>query len=316
MTTSPNLFIKYTPQPQSDIDLQLLGTSLIGFEKVIKECFKISKIDGNLEVKAKNLAPGSIVVEIALKISTELPFVSIQDMLVFYKVANPDIYAQIINGFSDFKSIHETVNDLVAKYPLDCALIGWFVSKIIEYAKRQKKSIQISDDKGEDLPEKTYAKALYRMINKDKVFKKALKPFVEDELRSIQISPERNFDHFSEITSQNFENYLPEDARILPQYQNGQTVDLTGKLVGLQKSKGDSLSIRVHGIEKEYSLLVGYPDDDHASDDYLRFYGKDIVFKAEILRKSLYQKPKLKIIGIPIFHQPELFDQMESENEQ
>ena len=315
MKQSPNLFIKYTPQPQSDIDLQLLGTSLIGFERVIKECFKLSKIDGNLEVKAKNLAPGSIVVEIALKISAEIPFASIQDLIAFYKVASPDIYAQIANGFSDFSKIHETVNDLVARYPLDFAAVAWFVSKIIEFAKRHKRSICVEDDSGKELPEKPYAKALHRMINKDKVFKKALKPFVEDELSNIQISPGRSFGYSAEITPENFGEYLPEDARILPQYHNGQKIELTGKLVGLQKSKGDSLSIRVHGVEKAYSLLVGYPDEDHASDDYLRFYGKDIFFKAEILRKSLYQKPKLKIIGIPTLHQPELFDQMEDANE-
>lgn len=42
---------------------------------------------------------------------------------------------------------------------------------------------------------------------------------------------------------------------------------------------------------------------------------KDIAFQSEILRKSLYQKPKLKIIGTPTLHQPELFDQMEDANE-
>ena len=312
---SPNLFIKYTPQLESDIDLKLLGTSLIGFEEVIKECFKLSKIDGHLEVKAKNLAPGSIIVEIALRIFAEIPFTSIQDILAFYRIVRPDIYAQIANDFSDFSKIHETANDLFARYPVDFAVVGYFVSQIIKFAKRHKRGICIKDESGQELPERPYAKAIHRMINQNQIFKKALKPFVEDALSKIQISHDRSFEYATEITPENFGKYLSEDAQILTEYKNGQRIDLVGKLVGLQKSKGDSLSIRVHGIEKVYSLLVGYPDENHASDDYLRFYGKDIVFKAEILRKSFYQKPKLKIIGMPNLHQPELFDQIKDQNE-
>lgn len=315
MNQSPNLFIKYVPYPNSDIDLNLLGESLIGFERVIKECFKISKIDGNLEVKAKNLSAGSIVIEIVLHVSAGIPFNSISDMLAFYKIASPDLHIQLLSGFSEFNKIHETVNDLVAKYPLDFALVAAFISKIIECAKRQKKRVQVIDEKGEDLPEKPYAKALHRMINKERIFKKALKPFVEDELSKIQISNERSFSHSSEITTQNFEGYLPEDARILPEYQNGQKVELSGNLVGLQKSKGDSMKIRVHDIKKNYSLLVAYLDESHDTKDCLQFYGQDIIFEAEILRKSLYQKPKLKIIGMPSLHQPGLFEPMEENNE-
>jgi hypothetical protein len=37
---SPNLFIRYTPQPASYIDLKLLGTSLIGFEKELFDQIK------------------------------------------------------------------------------------------------------------------------------------------------------------------------------------------------------------------------------------------------------------------------------------
>ena len=43
----PNLFIKYKgAEHESEIDLALLGESIIGFHKVINELFKIANIKG------------------------------------------------------------------------------------------------------------------------------------------------------------------------------------------------------------------------------------------------------------------------------
>ena len=51
-----NLFIKYhgttNPENDSEIDLVTLGNSIIGFDEVIKEILKISKIKGNISVSA------------------------------------------------------------------------------------------------------------------------------------------------------------------------------------------------------------------------------------------------------------------------
>lgn len=39
-------------------------------------------------------------------------------------------------------------------------------------------------------------------------------------------------------------------------------------------------------------------DDDKTTEDYKEFYGEEIVVTAEILRRSLYKKPEIKIKAI------------------
>ena len=72
----PNLFIRYRPIGSEDVGLQLsnLGRSLIGFEEIIQEVFKISKIDGEIEIKATKESEGSLVVEICVYLITHIPF--------------------------------------------------------------------------------------------------------------------------------------------------------------------------------------------------------------------------------------------------
>jgi len=55
-----NLFIKYRGidlENDSEIDLATLGNSIIGFDEVIKEILKISKIKGNISVSATKIRP-------------------------------------------------------------------------------------------------------------------------------------------------------------------------------------------------------------------------------------------------------------------
>lgn len=299
----PNFFIKYQSQQNSEINLALLGESIIGFDKTIREIYNLSKIEGDLEIKATKISHGSILIEIILSLGTYIPFHNTNDLLEFYRIVSPELFKQASSFFSDFKNIHKTVNDFISNHPFDCFLFGYFVSKLIEYAKRQKNQITLTDVKGIDLPERYYAEGLNKIINKKRGFKRALIPFIEDEVTSIKISTEKKFKEYIEINSKNFEHYLPEDEKFLPELENGKTYSFTGKLVALQSNKGESLKIKVQKI-----LLVAYPKENKTAQDYIQYFNKDISFNAEVIRKSLYQKPKLKILVISLHHQQlELF---------
>ena len=265
--------------------MKTLGESLIGFEEVIEGIFAISKIKGDIGIRATKESEGSLVIEICIQLITHTPFEKIPDLLDFLKVADISVYQVALDYFSN---THRTLNDYVASNPVDAALVTYFTSKMIAWARRQKRLTQIAE-----LPS-PYAKQLHKLIKRKK-FKKALKPFIEDEVSGIDVSPQRSFEQATTINTQNFEDYLSENEKILPELQNGSHHTFTGKIVGLQTARGESMKFEVDGLKRSERLLVAFPPDGRTTADYTHFYDKVVQIDAEIVRRSLYQKPQLII---------------------
>jgi hypothetical protein len=130
--------------------------------------------------------------------------------------------------------------------------------------------------------------------------KKALTPFVENEVSKIAIDADRRFENPAEITKDNFGDYLSEDSTILPEWESGQVVDIDAKIVSLQCTRGESMKIRVKGKLRKDQLIVLLPPNGKTTQDYKDFYGKDVWLKATVTRNNLYQKPVLIIQEIGI----------------
>lgn len=304
-----NLFIKYKGLgiDDSEIDLATLGESIIGFDVAIKEIFKISKINADLSVSVSKTRKGSLVVDLVLNAiiyKDHIPFDKVPDLLSFLEIANHDLW---VHAKEYFKAswevsghIHRTANDYFSDNPLDQdALVfslGVFIKHIFDKARSQKKYPDISQ-----LP-KEYAVATHKMIKNHK-FKKALKPFVEDKVRSISVSNDSEFKNETIVDENNFDNYLSEEEKILPSYENGKKYLFTGKIVAMQCSKGDSLKLQVHGFSRKERDLVAYPPEGKTTKDLDDFYEEDVAIEAIIERRSLYQKPKLHIITIKRYQQ-------------
>jgi hypothetical protein len=304
-----NLFIKYKGLGinDSEIDLATLGESIIGFDVAIKEIFKISKINADLNISVSKTRKGSLIVDLilnAILYKDHIPFDKVPDLLNFLEIANHDLWVQAKDYFKISwgvaEHVHRTANDYFADNPLDQdALVfslGVFIKHIFDKARGQKKYPDISQ-----LP-KEYAVATHKMIRNHK-FKKALKPFVEDKVKSISMSNDYEFKNETVVNEGNFDNYLSEEEKILPNYENGKKYLFTGKIVAMQCSKGDSLKLQVHGFSRKERDLVTYPPEGKTTKDLDDFYEEDVAIEAIIERGSLYQKPKLHIVTIKRYQQ-------------
>jgi hypothetical protein len=304
-----NLFIKYRGlgKNDSEIDLATLGESIIGFDIAIKEIFKISKINAEPIVRVNKTREGSLIVDIvliAIIYKDHIPFDKIPDLLNFLEITNHNLWIHAKNYFGvswgTAKHLHRTANDYFKENPLDQEILSHLLTGFIAYffgkAQGQKKHPDYNQ------LSKEYALAAHRMIKKHR-FKKALKPFIDEKVTSIELSDDKNFKKSSLITSENFENYLSEDEKILPLYENGKIYEFTGKVVAMQCSKGDSLKLQIHGFSRKERDLLAYPPVGQTTKDLDSFYEEDVVVNARVERKSLYQKPKLHILDVRLYKQ-------------
>ena len=305
-----NLFIRFKGigEDDSEIDLATLGESIIGFDIAIKEIFKISKLNTDLSVSVNKTRKGSLIVDTIVNVvmhANTLPFDNVIDLLNFLQASNHESWNHAKEFFNTSLDVakysHRTVNDYFARNPFDqevlSTLITAFVAYIFGKAQGQKQYPNL-----DQLP-KEYALATHKMIKRHK-FKKALKPFIDEKVSSIEMSNYANFSESKLITSENFENYLSEDEKILPNYEDGKVYIFTGKIVAMQCSKGDSLKLQIHGFSRKERDLIAFPPEGKTTKDLDNFYEEDVIVNARVERRSLYQKPKLHILDIRPYQQP------------
>lgn len=305
-----NFYIKYRGHRvngSADIDLAVLGESIIGFDALIKEIFKISKLDAELKVNICGSREGSLIIDIAnvVLLNHDIPFTKALDLLTFLSCVDKDLWLKAKEYFSPSLEIaqhtHRTVNDYFAKNPLDqqalTVLVSSFIGYIFGKAQGQKKYPNY-----DELP-RPFANDTHKMIKKHK-FKKAIKPLIDEKVSSIEVSSTENFEKKQIVSAENFENYLSEDEMILPQYVNGETYMFTGKIVGMQCSKGDSLKLQVYGLDRRDRELIANPPEGKTTKDLESFYEEGVLIKAEVVRTSLYKKPTLLIQEISLYQQP------------
>ena len=248
-----------------------------------------------------------MIIELILNVlnNSQIQFESVQNLLDFLQVTDPIIYEKALNFFSNVKeditNTHNLLNEFTKEYPADYDIIKTGLTLFIWYmigsAKKYKETIVF-----DNLP-KRYVLALHKMIKTWK-YKKALKPFIEWEVKSIQISHSKKFDKKAEINTTNFENYLSDSEKILEEYENGKVYEFSWKIVSLQTSHGDSLKLRIPVFSKRDRDLVAFPSIDKSTKDYKDFFWENVRVKVRIERDSLYQKPKLHILEIALLQEP------------
>lgn len=315
----PNLLIKYTEQDdgQAGYDLGLLGESFSGFNDVFKELFEISQIQGDLIVRTARIEEGSIdVCNLIQVIVAESPFKDPKDLMDFLQVVDATIYQQASNFFSAFGNAHKTVNDFFKEYEFSGQVVAGTISgivsgltvlyfpRMIAWAGKQKNQTTTQDENGNKVSER-YAKKLRNMVNTGR-YKKALKPISENSVSSVSIGAIRQSSYSITIDESKLGDYLPEEEKILPEFENGQVVQLSGEILAISGTRGERLKFKATGIDPRFDLLTGFPQDDKKTEDYTGFYKKQVNIKAEIFRKTLYKKPEIIIKEIEL-SQTELF---------
>lgn len=303
----PNLFIKYKSgnEENSGFDLAALGESFIGFNDIFKELFEISELKGELDVRTIRIGEGSILTEILIQALTSIPFENIKHFQDFLQFTDLDLLKNLQDYLSQLENAHKTLNDYFRENQFDLGLINTlitiYITKMINVTPEQKLKVVLVDKNGSKIPQK-YAEKLHHMINERK-YKRALKPITENNVAEIQISDNKIFKESIIINDVNFEDYLGEEEKILPELQNGEIHSFTGEILALQSTRGELLKFKAYGFDPRYQLLVAHPSDDRKTEDYTEFYKKEVNIKAEIYRKSLYKKPELILLEIELVQQ-------------
>jgi hypothetical protein len=269
----------------------------MGFDAVLKELLNIAQIDESVQIKTSRVERGSIEVVNALILIDAMPFKSVDVFLEFLRIAAPELLNDANTFFSVLKDGHRSVNDYFAQNPVDQTvterivelIVTYLVSSLVVSRKLKKSQIIPVDSKASD----RQISRLRKMISTGK-YRRALKPITEGSTSSIKVAT-LSVGRKSSVTisETNVGDYLPDDSMILPEYQNGQKVHLTGELQSLQSTHGDTMKIRVNGIDPKNSLLIATPSDGVNIEDYAGYFKKQVIFDAEIFRKTMFKRPEL-----------------------
>lgn len=305
----PNLFIRYklANDEKLGFDLSYLGESFVGFNDVFKELFEISEITGELEVRTLRISEGSIVTEIVINVLTSIPFENIKHFQNFLQFTDISLLTQFNDYFSQLENAHKTLNNYFQENQFDLqfvtVLMTIFLTKMISLTPLEKEKIVLKDKDEKEIPLR-YAERLHQMVNQRK-YKKALKPLIENNVAEVSLSNTKRFQESVSINEKNFEDYLGEEEKILPELQNGEIHSFTGEILALQSTRGEVLKFKAYGFDPRYQLLIAHPGGNMKTEDYKDYYKKQVNIKAEIYRKSLYKKPEIIIHDIELV-QPKL----------
>ena len=296
---SPNLFLRYKGEEETDdstISLAELGISLAGFDMIFKEFAKILRIDIEPEVQATANREGSFIVDIAAwwkDTGDALPFHSVEDFLTFLRIAGDPMLKDAEAFFNEVLKEKKTLNDWVAANPVDTLFYTWLFGKaskvLMKHAGNCKNRIQTG---AKELPKRVQL-GLQKLIKK-KGFKKALLPMTENKAALIELSDEPEFKEPARVDQSNLSDYLADDDMILPHLIDGHSYDLHGTVTGLKATRGDRLTLQIHHEGEDHNLDA-LPARGLTSKHYIQYYQEDVQVHAEVMRTSLYRKPKLRI---------------------
>lgn len=316
-----NFYIHYELNELENIDLKSLWKSIIWFNSLLKEAFKISKIDWEIEILAAQPKEWSIIIPILFDLAlnhSDLLFWNVDAFLDFLKVSSLDLYnhaneyiqevwysteneikfwTQEIKNWTT--SIQKSLNTFAIERPWEFAvyekiselILGWFFLWVFKKVK-ESKTKNILDN---GTPEKYF----HKIKKLWKIFKQPLFPLKNGDVKEIWFSKtwkKKDIDENTKITPKNMGDFLPDSESILEKYKNWNEYDFKWEIKNFQSSRWDFLKIKVE-TEEWNKLLVCKPWEWHTTEEFIQFYKKKVVFRAEVLRDSIFQIPRLKIVA-------------------
>ncbi|MCK9351631.1 MAG: hypothetical protein WCT49_01135 [Candidatus Paceibacterota bacterium] len=285
---------KWDPNNANGVDFSAFGESLIGIDHLFKNYINVLHMKGDVQIQAESAREGSVIIDLLIQLHTVAPFLDWQAYRDFMQLVGEKIPTSDM-VWSNAELIHRSVNDYVAKNPVDFALFSYAFVKLFKWGSLQKNKITIEHEKNV-LPVR-HAKGLYKLV-KEHQYKKVLSPIINESVSEMGISAKHKESFVIDL--RNFSNYLSEDERILPEYKNGFSYKFKGEIVGLESSRGEHLRFRAIDLPRPYRLLTAYPEFGKESQNYVEYYKKPVLITAEITRKSEYHRPKLKIEEIKV----------------
>lgn len=300
-----SLLIKYQYSSEKGIDMKLLGESLVGFDRVLKDIIEIADLTDKVEYRINRIEHGSVEIFSSINIISNIPFDSQSSFIDFLKLAAPELVTQANTFFSTAHEAHRSVNDYFSRNQFDnnivTGLVVAFILKAFDLAGKINSKKATAKDLEATTPKQ--AKKLDKMVIEGR-YKRAMAPMTEGDVERIELSSLRpNQDIRTTVSEQTVGDYLPEEEKILPYLTNGERVTLAGQLVTLSSARGDEMYMKVLNIDKRYSMLRCTPGDDLSIEECAPYFKQMVSVEAEIFRSTLFKKPVLIIHEMSLFQQ-------------
>ena len=277
--------------------MKLLGESLIGFDRVLKDIISIADLTDKVEYRINRIEHASVDIFSSLHIISQLPFDNPNDFIDFLKLAAPELVKGANNFFSFAGEAHRTVNDFFNENQFDnnivTGLVVAFILKSFELGGKINSGKADKEALNGATPKQI--KRLGKMVEEGR-YRSAMLPMTEGDVESIQlISLADSMDLNTSVSEENVGDYLPEEVKVLPHLKNGERVTLVGQLVTLNSAHGDEMYIKALNIDRRYGTLRCMPSDSLDIEECTEYFKKYVVVEAEVYRRSLYKKPALII---------------------
>lgn len=295
-----NLVVVYRwDEREGGLTPEVLGESIAGFGSAIREILAVARVNKPVSVYVEVAEDGSIELGFTIDLLSQIPFGSWQDLYDFFAFIGR---IDLLQAAKDVAKVHDDLNAFFAKNAFDAALLAYLAPKLFALAKRQKKAPTATDADGKPVP-KGYAIGLHKLVKKG-AYKKAMRPFVENQVNEVEIRSAGESSASTKITTLDFGEFLSEKEQILAEYENDRTYRFAAQLVGLEKSMGEHLKFRMSQLPRRHNVLVSYPQEGKLTTDYTMFYGKHVFISAKVIRQSMYHKPKLQLLEIELAQEP------------
>lgn len=280
-------------------DMAVIGESMMGFNSLLKDFYKACGIDGELQVKTSEVKQGSVIItgQLIAEITTQL-IANPELFLEALKQVDIDLWQQLSDFLSAVNNVDKTINDFFRERQFTSAVVSsivggvpsgllvWWLAAKME-RKKADKNISKLEQKIESL-------------KKSKKFNRALKPLQENGYNSVTYVAQTVANQQKQVTisDNDLDAILPEDDKILPEYENGNRFSATGEVKSLSSARGERVGITFHNLKFGSRTYTAFPEDGHTSANYRNLYGEAVTGEFEVYRKSMFKVPEFKIVSL------------------
>lgn len=303
------------------IDIEELWNNLLEFSKlsksILKEVWHVDIKDINLRIVW--LRNWSIIVDIIINNVWNILewFKDLYSLLDYLHTVDLEIYNTAVNFINTSVNSYNEIENWWKDHPVFIWLMTlllssywWsitkFLKKIVKISKdvKDNKKIDVIKDNQEinlswEKVKWSIAKRTKKLVNQWKYID-FLEPFIDDKVKSIEIWENENYE---KIDENDYQQLLWKWFEILPQYINGSTYDFVGSFTAMQSNIWETMTLKSIDLKDRSNkpmLFSCIPDDNYTSEQYKNYYWESIIVKvtAEVIRESVYKKPKLKIKNV------------------
>lgn len=284
---------------QDGFDMAVIGGSMIGFNSLLKDFYKACGIEGELQVKTTAVKQGSVIVEGLLIAEITSRIAENPELfLEALKQIDHNLWQQLSNFLSAIGNADKTINDFFKDRQFTSAVVSsivggipvgllvWWLTTKMERKKVDKRLSKLEQK--------------IELLRKNKKFNKALKPLQENGYDSITYAAQTASNQRKQITvsDSDLDVILPDDDKVLPEYENGVRFSATGKVTSLSSARGERVGVTFHDVKFGSRTYTAFPDDSHTSVSYRSLYGEVVTGEFEVHRKSMFKVPEFKIVSL------------------